>query len=268
MIPSRKFFVVLLAVAGTAGLVAAAGNLGGASGQEARSASSASTRSTQIQAADAGTSRADSLRPLLPLLDHQPTGMTAQEAIDAHVNATAGPEQPIPFNHRFHSQELNMQCAYCHGGTQASPVATIPPVQVCMGCHLIVGSQLAPIQQLREMWNNDQPVQWERVHKLPDFVQFPHEAHIRNEVACSECHGAVEEMDRVSQVQSLKMGWCLACHMGEGQESDYATDRLIAEQFPPPPMPEGRQPVGLYPRRIDEQYGASRAPIDCTACHY
>ncbi|MGD8496891.1 MAG: cytochrome c3 family protein [Gemmatimonadales bacterium] len=265
MIPSRKFLVVLLAVAGTAGLATAAGSLGD-SGDDTAGASSGPAR--QMSPADAGTARADSLRPLLPIIEHTPTGMTAQQAIDAHVNATEGPEQPIPFNHRFHSQELNMQCAYCHGGTQVSPVATIPPVEVCMGCHRIVGSQLQPIQQLREMYNNGQPVEWKRIHKLPDFVQFPHEAHIRNQVACSECHGEVEKMDRVSQVNSLKMGWCLSCHMGEGQETDYATDRLIAAQFPPPPMPEGRQPVGLYPRKIDEEYGAHRGPIDCTVCHY
>jgi hypothetical protein len=137
-----------------------------------------------------------------------------------------------------------------------------------MGCHRIVGAELEPIQKLRGYWDRGEPVAWERIHKLPDFVQFPHEAHIRNELACSECHGAVEEMDRVSQVSSLKMGWCLECHLGEGQESDYATDRLLSAQFPPPAMPEGRQPVGLYPRAIDERYGATRGPIDCTACHY
>jgi hypothetical protein len=137
-----------------------------------------------------------------------------------------------------------------------------------MGCHRIVGAQLEPIQELRGYWDRGEPVPWERVYKVPDFVQFPHDAHIRNELSCAECHGAVESMDRVSQVSSLKMGWCLECHMGEGQDTDYATDRLLAADFPPPAPPEGGQPVGLYPRTIDQRYGATRGPIECTACHY
>jgi hypothetical protein len=161
-----------------------------------------------------------------------------------------------------------MQCAYCHGGTESSAVATIPAVETCMGCHRIVGAQLEPIQDLRGYWDREEGIPWERVYKVPDFVQFPHDAHIRNDLACAECHGAVEEMDRVSRVSSLKMGWCLACHMGEGEESDYATDRLLSQQFPPPVFPEGRQPEGLYPRSIDTEYGASRGPIDCAVCHY
>jgi hypothetical protein len=267
MIPSRQFIAIALVVAGTALLALAAGGVVGAQDRRAAPADSA-TQQTSAQQAPEGDETAPSLRPLFPLEERNPTGQTAQQAIDAHLSASDGPEQPIPFSHRFHTQEIGMQCTYCHGGTESSAVATIPPVELCMGCHRIVGAELEPIQKLRGYWDRGEPVAWERIHKLPDFVQFPHEAHIRNELACSECHGAVEEMDRVSQVSSLKMGWCLECHMGEGQESDYATDRLLSAQFPPPAMPEGRQPVGLYPRAIDERYGATRGPIDCTACHY
>lgn len=211
---------------------------------------------------------ASGLAPLLPLAEYTATGLTADEAIAAHASATDGPVQPIPFNHRFHVSEIGMQCAYCHGGTESSATAVVPALATCMGCHRLVGSQLEPIQDLRGYSERGEAVPWEQVYKVPDFVQFPHNAHIRNDLTCTECHGAVEEMDRVSKVSSLKMGWCLACHMGEGVESDYATDRLLAAQSPPPAMPEGRQPVGLYPRAIDTQYGATRGPIECTACHY
>ena len=259
MIPSYRFFAALLAVGGLAGLAVAAGGLGTSETIDAAGSSGLpSTESLQAQ----------TLPPLLPIEQYTAPGMTAVEAIEAHAAATDGPVQPIPFNHRFHVQEIGMQCAYCHGGTESSPVATMPAVATCMGCHLIVGAQLEPIQDLRGYWNSDEGIPWERVYKLPDFVQFPHDAHIRNDLACAECHGAVEEMDRVSKASSLKMGWCLACHMGEGEESDYATDRLLAQQFIPPPLPEGRQPIGLYPRSIDTKYGASRGPIDCLACHY
>jgi len=197
-----------------------------------------------------------------------PTGMTAAEAIAAAEGATQGPLQPLPFNHRFHTEELLMQCEYCHGRTDVSPVAALPPVELCMGCHRIVGANLEPIQRLRGYWERKEPVPWVRVHKLPDFVQFVHEAHLRSNVDCEECHGRVQDMDRVYKVHSLKMGWCLSCHMGQGEKTDVATDRLLVEEFPPPEIPPGRQAVGLYPRRISEQYGAHRAPIDCTACHY
>lgn len=197
-----------------------------------------------------------------------PTGQTATEAIEAHVAATRGPEQPIPFNHRFHVTELQMECEYCHVGTESSQVAAMPAVSVCMGCHRIIGNDLEPIQRLRGYYDSAEPVPWVRIHKLPEFVQFPHRAHIRNNLECDECHGKVEEMDRVYQAESLKMGWCLDCHWAEGEDTDDATDRLLVEASPPPPTPEGRQPVGLYPRALDQQYAANRGPIDCVACHY
>lgn len=259
MIPTHRFFAALLAVGGLAGLAMASGGLRTSETPDISDA--AAPPLTTVQ-------EARSLPPLLPVQDYAASGMTAAEAVDAHAAATEGPVQPIPFNHRFHVREIGMQCAYCHGGTESSPVATIPTVEMCMGCHRIVGAQLEPIQDLRGYWDRDEPVPWERVYKVPDFVQFPHDAHIRNSLDCAECHGAVEDMDRISKVSSLGMGWCLACHMGEGVESDYATDRLLAQQFVPPAMPAGRQPVGLYPRAIDSAYGASRGPIDCAACHY
>ena len=277
MIPSRKFFAVVLAVAGAAGFAMAAGSLApgeenpgradgaavaGAEGYLATAPAKAGAAAPAREAQEAGP------RPLLPVYEYEAPGMTAQEAIDAHANAAEGPVQPIPFNHRFHVREIGMQCAYCHGGIESSAVAPIPPVDLCMGCHRIVGAQLEPIQDLRGYWDRGEPVPWERVYKVPDFVQFPHEAHVRNEVACSECHGPVEDMDRVYSVTDLRMGWCLECHMGDPQETDYATDYLLARDVERPRPPSPRQPVGLYPRTIDQMYGESRAPIDCTACHY
>jgi len=259
MNPSYRFFAAVLAVGGLAGLAIAAGSMRGPGMADVAAATAVALPASQD---------VSGLPPLLPLVETASTGQTAAEAIAAHESATEGPLQPIPFNHRFHVNEIGMQCAYCHGGTESSSAAVIPAVGTCMGCHRLVGSQLEPIQELQGYFNRGEPVPWEQVYKVPEFVQFPHDAHIRNDLACAECHGAVEDMDRVSKVSSLKMGWCLACHMGEGEESDYATDRLLAAQFPAPAMPEGRQPVGLYPRAIDTQYGASRGPIECSACHY
>jgi len=249
----RLFAVAALAVAGlSVAFLVFGGGTQEATGQESQSATTPQEAPVRVD----------------PIKPRNPTGQTADEAIAAHMNATEGPEQPIPFNHRFHSQELLMQCEYCHGGTDQSAIAVIPPVDLCMGCHRIVGATLEPIQRLRGYYESREPVPWERVYKLPDFVQFPHRAHIRSQIQCEECHGKVEEMARVYKYSSLKMGWCLDCHWAPGEDTDVATDRLLSEEYPAPPTPAGRQPVGLYPRRLDEQYGANRGPIDCTACHY
>lgn len=253
----HRFTAASAAILVALGAAALAGARGAGSEEPARS------RSSDLGAlAQADTSGQGAIQPRMP------TGQTAEEAITAHETATQGPLQPIPFNHRFHSQELQMQCEYCHGGTERSPIAIVPPVELCMGCHRIVGAQLEAIQRLRGYWDSGEPVPWERIYKVPDFVQFPHEAHIRSQVECAECHGKVEEMDRVYAFSALKMGWCLACHMQPGEATDVATDRLLVEQYPPPETPNERQPVGLYPRRLDQRYGASRGPIDCLVCHH
>lgn len=266
MIPTRRFLAVLLAVAGAAGFVMASASAD-SEPQEQQAVSEAAPGAAAGDAQEARQGVATP-RPLLSVIDYEPVDLTPQDAIEAHVAAEEGPEQPIPFNHRFHVRGLGMQCAYCHDGAQSSQVAPIPPVEVCMGCHRIVGAQLEPIQELRGYWERSEPIPWERVYKVPDFVQFPHESHIRNEIACAECHGEVEDMDRVHAVTDLRMGWCLGCHMGDPQETDYATDWLLSRDIdlPVPPSPE--QPAGLYPRTIDQMYGETRAPVDCFACHY
>ena len=105
------------------------------------------------------------------------------------------------------------------------------------------------------------------MHKLPEFVQFSHKAHVRN-LECQDCHGPVEEMDRVYQWAPLTMGWCLECHRQPPSENDVATDHTLSRDNPPPQAPGPRQPDGLYPRNIDTDYGETRAPTDCAACHY
>ena len=189
-------------------------------------------------------------------------------AIDAHNEATRGPRQPIPFSHRFHSTDLGVDCMYCHIGTERSVSGVVPPVEVCMGCHRIAGSGLPPIEELRGYDARGEPIPWKWVNKLPEFVQFSHRAHLRNEIDCAECHGPVEEMDRVYQWASFTMGWCLECHRSEPRETDVATDHLLATRYPAPEPPAGRQGFSLYPIAIDMGYGATRAPIDCASCHH
>lgn len=194
---------------------------------------------------------------------------TAQQAIDAFNAARLGPDQPLPFNHRWHAGELQIECLYCHAGTDRSQTGAMPSVEICMGCHRVAGSGLEPVEALRGFWERQTPIEWNWVYKLPEFVQFNHEPHVRNGVDCTECHGPVkEEMDRIYQWAPLTMGWCLECHRQPPAETDVATDYVLSQRYPPPPMPTGRQPKGLYPAQISSEFGASRGPIDCLACHY
>lgn len=189
-------------------------------------------------------------------------------AISDHENANRGPEQPIPFNHRFHTTDLQIDCMYCHTGTERSVSGVVPPVEVCMGCHLVAGNGLPPVEELRGYSQRGEPIPWQWVNKLPEFVQFSHQPHLRNGLECAECHGPVEEMDRVYQWAPLTMGWCLECHRSAPVDTDISTDHALSAMNPPPATPYERQEGSFYPSAIDTQYGATRAPTDCAACHY
>ncbi len=137
------------------------------------------------------------------------------------------PVQPIRFMHTVHVGIDSIPCAYCHFSTNISEEAGIPPVGTCMGCHRFVQGSTdefkTEIQKLLEFAADSTPVPWTRVHSVPAFVQFPHKPHVRAGVTCAECHGDVAEMDVVSRVAPLTMGWCLDCHRDREAPDDCAT---------------------------------------------
>ncbi len=155
------------------------------------------------------------------------------------------PAQPIDYSHRLHAGELQMDCLFCHTAAETSRFAGIPASDVCMKCHKFVTSLFAVQQEeltqadeeqrqpeqivsveLRKLYDSfglDEALQpqegvspasipWVRVHNLPDFVYFDHRAHVAAGVTCQRCHGPVESMQRMSQFESLSMGWCVNCH--------------------------------------------------------
>jgi mono/diheme cytochrome c family protein len=123
------------------------------------------------------------------------------------------PKQPIEFSHIVHAGSYRIDCQYCHAGARRSAFAGLPSVERCMGCHKIVAAQGNPeVQKLQEHWNQKQAIPWVRIHKVPNFVYFPHKRHIAIGLACQTCHGPVETMQRVAQVAPLSMGWCIECH--------------------------------------------------------
>jgi hypothetical protein len=122
------------------------------------------------------------------------------------------PEQPVPYSHRLHAGQLGMDCRYCHANVERSQEAMVPPTQTCMGCHSQIKKDSPQLEAVRESWQTGDPVEWVRVHKLPEHSYFNHSAHVSAGVGCVSCHGRVDQMVEVSIKEPISMGWCLDCH--------------------------------------------------------
>jgi hypothetical protein len=214
-------------------------------------------------------------------------------ALSAYSGASSsqgrGPQQPIAFPHPVHVQRLGMNCLYCHYTANKSADAGLPAVSTCMGCHTIIGPQRpasdvgeartsTELQKLHRYADvaaagrNARPIPWERVHKVPDYVSFPHMRHVNAGVTCQACHGDVQNMNRVYQYASLNMGWCVRCHVNgydpqEGLRLAGATDPRAVR----PVSQQGEAGVALIapPAQGAGQATARRyARYDCANCHF
>lgn len=127
------------------------------------------------------------------------------------------PDQPIDFSHKIHAGQNQIDCKYCHTTTEESIHAGIPPAKLCMNCHAVVkNGTLTGTKEIAKIFdavNNSKPIEWIKVHNVPDHVFFSHAQHVNaGKVDCMECHGDVAQMDRIIQVNDLGMGWCIECH--------------------------------------------------------
>ncbi len=153
------------------------------------------------------------------------SGAAAQEpeasapAAIAASDETAG-GQPIAFSHARHVQQAGIDCRFCHTYAGRGPVAGIPSVERCAGCHRGILAERPEIVKVLDYWERRAPIPWTRVHDLPDYVRFSHKAHVRVGVGCAACHGDVAGMDAAVQVESLSMGWCVDCHAARGASRD------------------------------------------------
>jgi hypothetical protein len=169
------------------------------------------------------------------------------------------PQQPVPYSHRLHVGDLGLDCRYCHASVERSAVANVPPTQVCMNCHALVKRDSPILAPIRASLASGQPMQWVRVHNLPDYAFFNHSAHVRAGVGCVECHGRVDKMDVVTQDQPLSMGWCLECHRDPAPHLR-PTDQVTNMRWQ---APENQRQAG-------EQIIAAKhlnPPVDCSGCH-
>ncbi len=122
------------------------------------------------------------------------------------------PKQPVPYSHALHVSQLGIDCRYCHNTVETGAKAAIPPTQTCFNCHSQIVKDSPNLVALWNSYRNGTPVQWVRVHDLPDYAYFNHSAHVNRGVSCVECHGRVDKMEEVYQHERLSMGWCLECH--------------------------------------------------------
>lgn len=142
---------------------------------------------------------------------------TIKKARSVGLHKGYQPVQPIAFSHKTHAGEYKIACQYCHIGVEKGKSATFPATNICMNCHVYIqeGSRYGTkeIAKILASYQENKPIEWVRIHNLPDHVYFSHAQHVKvGGIACQTCHGPVEEMEEVYQYSDLSMGWCINCH--------------------------------------------------------
>ncbi len=169
------------------------------------------------------------------------------------------PRQPVPFSHALHAGELGLDCRYCHNTVEHAAFAAVPPTATCMNCHKLITTDSARLLPVRESAATGDPVPWIKVHDLPDYAYFDHSAHVNAGVGCVSCHGRIDTMEEVRQVNTLSMGWCLDCH--RNPEPNLRPKQFITDMTW---QPTG-DPVELG-KKLREQYDVNPS-TDCSTCH-
>jgi hypothetical protein len=167
------------------------------------------------------------------------------------------PTQPIVYSHKLHAGLMGMDCRYCHTSVEEGPHANVPSTEVCMNCHKTVLADVSDqIKALTAAHESGLPVRWKKVHLLPDYAFFNHAAHVQAGVGCVSCHGRIDQMAEVRQVEPLSMGWCLECHRDPAQ-AVRPTDRVTDMEF--------EHDLALAQRLVTEK--KINPPTHCSACH-
>jgi hypothetical protein len=121
-------------------------------------------------------------------------------------------QQPVQFSHKHHVGDDGIDCRYCHQTVETTASAGMPSTQTCMNCHSQIWADSPYLEPVKASFRENKPIEWERVHDLPEFAYFDHSIHIAKGVGCSTCHGRIDNMPAVFQENTLQMEWCLACH--------------------------------------------------------
>ena len=168
-------------------------------------------------------------------------------------------EQPVQFSHQHHAGGLGIDCRYCHTTVETSTSAGIPPTKTCMNCHSQIWLTSPYLEIVRASFRDNKPLQWMRVHDLPDFVYFNHSVHVKKGVGCATCHGRVDRMPLLYQQATLQMGWCLDCHR---HPERYVRPREAVTQM------DYRAPANQIElgRKLVQEYQI-QSLTSCSTCH-
>ncbi|MDX9881974.1 MAG: cytochrome c3 family protein [Prolixibacteraceae bacterium] len=189
--------------------------------------------------------------------------MIVEEGIKLGRSQGYAPDQPIKFSHKVHAGDNGIDCLYCHHTAEQSKSAGIPAMNLCMNCHVVIregtNSGKFEIARIVDAVENKTPIEWVRLHNLPDHVFFSHAVHVGSaKLDCQQCHGPVEQMDLMKQHSDLSMGWCVNCHretqVDFADNPYYETYAQMHEDFK----------SGKRPKPTAEEMGAN----DCMKCHY
>lgn len=204
-----------------------------------------------------------------------------------NLNVGYQPEQPVPYSHELHAGTLKIDCRYCHTFAEKSAFAGVPATEVCMNCHNQVKKGSEKLKLVTESWDNGKgtkSIPWKRVHKLADYAYFNHSAHLgvgvgdnRAGIGCETCHGRIDTMEVVRQVEPLSMSWCIECHSNPAPNLR-PLDALTAMGWKPPDAwidkahniaatlnPPGS--ISTAQRQLPDGHFQTFATAGCNGCH-
>lgn len=171
------------------------------------------------------------------------------------------PHQPVPFSHQHHVGGLGIDCAYCHTSVDRSDFAGMPDTATCMTCHSQLWTEADMLAPVRKSFKTSEPLAWTRVHDMPDYVYFNHQAHVNNGVGCESCHGRVDRMPLMRQAKPLTMKWCLECHRNPGPRlRERGKVTVMGYPLDETKPVDGQELIREYNIKTDRL-------IECVTCH-
>jgi hypothetical protein len=179
------------------------------------------------------------------------------------------PVQPVLFQHDLHVGQLGLDCRYCHSYVEVSGHSNYPTTQTCMNCHTQIQKDNPKLQPVRDSWASGKPIEWVKIHNVPDYAYFNHSAHVNRGVSCVSCHGKVNEMNVVWQNQPQSMAWCLSCHRNP---AEYVRPLAAAKPGETSPIYNlnWKPPKGMTQGDIGKKLVHDwkiNPPTDCAGCH-
>jgi hypothetical protein len=174
-------------------------------------------------------------------------------------------DQPVPFSHQHHVSELGIDCRYCHTSVTKSAFAGLPPTHTCMTCHSQIWHEAPMLKPVRDSYEQNRPLQWNRVHRLPKYVYFDHSVHVNKGIGCTSCHGQIKDMPLTWKTRTFYMRDCLTCHR-EPERYIRPKNRV----FDSPWMEKWRPPqnqLELGTQLVRDHNIPKHRLTDCYTCH-